>query len=147
MWLNFKAPRDCSIFAGNIYRRSLTIEGVSTQLGERHQLGQCPFYHIIWACRDPSIRGNGAYRSRLVASLNLGCCRPMDDTGQQSIAPGEVFSSRLEKICIIGLKQTTLFLEMGNDSLKFMKGGTFPHSALPWREGALGACAKPKPGA
>lgn len=138
MWLNFKAPRDCSIFAGNIYRRSLTIEdGVSTQLGERHQLGQCPFYHIIWACR-----GNGAYRSRLVASLNLGCCRPMD-TGQQSIAPGEVFSSRLEKICIIGLKQTTLFLEMGNDSLKFMKGGTFPRSALPGPR----ACAKPKPGA
>jgi hypothetical protein len=30
MWLNFKAPRDCSIFAGNIYRRPLMIEdGVS----------------------------------------------------------------------------------------------------------------------
>jgi hypothetical protein len=37
---------------------------------------------------------------------------PPDGTGQQSIAPGEAFSSRLEKKCIIGLKQTTGFLEM-----------------------------------
>jgi hypothetical protein len=87
-------------------------------------------------------------------SLSISSCGifefgllPPDDTGQQSIAPGEVFSSRLEKIRIIGLKQTTLFLEMGNDSLKFMKGGTFPRYAFPWREGALVACAKPKPGA
>jgi hypothetical protein len=31
----------------------------------------------------------------------------------------------------------------GNDSLKFVKGGTFPRSVLLWREGALVACAKP----
>jgi len=109
MWLDFKALRDSWRFAGNSYRRSLTIEdGVPVPNSARDiNLANVLSNTSSGRAKAPSIGEDVAYRSGLLASFELGLLPP-DGTGQQSIAPGRGISSRLEQqICITGLKQTT----------------------------------------